>query len=278
LQVIAMSQPASAAVLEAGRTIPRWWPCALFALCMAAMAFVAHAAAYLTHEYAHSVMAWWLGWMSRPFGIDYGTVSLGNVVLLQDVSDNVDYAPIFSGGHGGAAAAVALAGPFIGNGAMYGVAVLAARLPVVRRCRGLLGLCFAYALMCAGNVWSYVPLRAIATHADIALAARGLGVSVWGLLPWLLVPSLFVMWHFFRRLYPAVQAQLTGGSPLCAAMLAAYVAFWYFCFFSGDGIGGDYGPVSQALCIVSRYVGFPLAMLDLMRRYALSENAGPVQG
>ncbi|MBB5714880.1 hypothetical protein FHS94_001716 [Sphingomonas aerophila] len=34
-------------------------------------------------------------------------------------------------------------------------------------------------MMCAGNVWKYVPIRAITTHADIAIAASGLGLSVW---------------------------------------------------------------------------------------------------
>ncbi len=116
---------------------------------MAMLALAAHAAAYLTHEYAHRVTAWCLGWMARPFGIDYGAAILGDVLLLGDVSDNVDYAPIFSSGHGWAAAAIALAGPFLGNGAMYGVAAWAARWRVVRRSRGLLGFCLAYALMCA---------------------------------------------------------------------------------------------------------------------------------
>ncbi len=53
------------------------------------------AAAYLTHDSAHSVTAWCLGWMARPFGIDYGAAILGDVLLLGDVSDNVDSAPIF---------------------------------------------------------------------------------------------------------------------------------------------------------------------------------------
>ncbi|AJQ81866.1 hypothetical protein [Xanthomonas oryzae] len=142
-----MSPPAQIAALENGCDVHRWrsyWP---FALSMAMRALAARAAAYLTHDSAHSVTAWCLGWMARPFGIDYGAAILGDVLLLGDVSDNVDSAPIFSSGHGWADAAIALAGPFLGNGAMYGVAAWVARWRVVRRSRGLLGFCLSYALM-----------------------------------------------------------------------------------------------------------------------------------
>lgn len=48
---------------------------------MAMRALAARAAAYLTHDSAHSVTAWCLGWMARPFGIDYGAAILGDVLL-----------------------------------------------------------------------------------------------------------------------------------------------------------------------------------------------------
>src|ERR1700761_3932120 len=91
----------------------------LFALVTFVFVLVAHAVAYLTHEYAHTLTAWSLGWMATPFGIDYGAATVYNVVFLGDVSDNVNYDLIFAKDHGFEAALIALAGPFLGNGLLY---------------------------------------------------------------------------------------------------------------------------------------------------------------
>jgi|GEM_PF-2324065 len=241
----------------------------LFIVATLLSAWLAHAMAYLTHEYAHSIAAWLLGWMSSPFDIDYGPPSLGNLLFLGDVSDNVSYDPIFAAGQGVRAALIALAGPYVGNGFLYVVlAILISKCPATGY-RYLGMLLYWLALMCAANVWSYVPIRSITTHADIALAARGFGVSVWVFLPLVLLPSLAIAWHFFFRLFPVVYPRLVGDSVTDFVVLIAYTGFWYFSFFAGsDVIDGRYGTVSQVLAIVSRYVMFPLCVgcLWTMRR------------
>ncbi|MBD8899099.1 hypothetical protein [Rhodanobacter sp. DHG33] len=228
---------------------------------------VTHAIAYLTHEYSHSVMAWSLGWMGTPFGIDYGHPTLDNFLFLGDVDDNVNYPPIFASGHGLDAALIALAGPFIGNGLLYFIVYGLIRWTAVGTSR--FGTAFAYwlCLMCAGNLWGYVPLRAITTHADIALGAEGLHLSVWALFPFVAVPSLYIVQHFFRRTFPLCQQKIAGGDGNNFILLAALTAFWFFSFFGGDGIGGNYGLISQLLCITSKYLLVPLCMLYLMSRY-----------
>lgn len=90
-----------------------------FALVTFVFVLIAHAVAYLTHEYSHSLTAWSLGWMKQPFGIDYGPATAYNIIFLGDVSDNVDYSPILASGNGHSAALIALAGPFMGNGLLY---------------------------------------------------------------------------------------------------------------------------------------------------------------
>ena len=162
-----------------------------FALVTFVLVLAAHAVAYLTHEYAHSLMAWLLGWMKQPFGIDYGTASLSNCLFLGDVSDNVDYDAIFRAVHGLAAAAIALAGPMLGNGLLYFVVYALMGNAMVGRSRHVMMFLYWLSLMCAGNVWSYVPIRALTWHADIALAAKGLGVSVWVLFPFVMAVSAF---------------------------------------------------------------------------------------
>lgn len=237
-----------------------------FGLLSFVLLLVTHAIAYLTHEYSHSLTAWSLGWMSKPFGIDYGHPTLYNFLFLGDVDDNVDYAPIFASGHGLEAAAIALAGPFLGNGLLYFIVYGLIKRTAAGANR--FGTAFAYwlALMCAANVWSYVPLRAITTHADIALAAKGLHLSTWALFPFLAVPSLYIVQHFFHRTFPLCQGKIAHGSGNNFIILATLTAWWFFSFFSGDGLTG-YGLVSQLLCIASRYLLVPFCMLYLMSRY-----------
>lgn len=229
-------------------------------------ALLAHATAYLTHEYAHALLAWACGWMGHPWSIDYGPATFNNLIFLGDVSDNVDYTRIFQAGDNFTAAWIALAGPFVGNGLLYVVvAAIIMRTQLVRHRYAWLFL-YWLSLMCAGNLWSYVPLRTLTTHADIALAAKGFGLSVWVLLPVLLLPSLYAAWHFFSRLFPRIYPHVVNGSPSHGIMLIAFTGFWYFSFFAGDAIGGSYGLISEVLSIISRYVLFPLCVAYLFAR------------
>ena len=233
---------------------------------------VTHAVAYLTHEYSHSLAAWSLGWMGKPFGIDYGHLTLNNVLFLGDVDDNVDYAPIFASGHGLDAAAIALAGLFVGNGLLYFVVYVLIQRTAIGTSRLGISLAYWLALMCAGNMWDYVPLRAITTHADMALAAKGLHRSVWALFPFIAVPSLYIVQHFFRRTFPLCQQKIADGSGNNFIILAALTAFWFFSFFGRDGINGNYGLIPQLLSIASVYLLVPLCML-----YLVSRHYGPYQ-
>lgn len=237
------------------------------------LALAAHATAYLTHEYAHSFLAWALGWMADPLGLDYGAATLNNILFLADVSDNVGYGPIFAHGHGVSAAMIALAGPFIGNGLLYFIAYRLAKTKALRASPTRLSFVYWLSVMCAGNVWSYVPLRALTTHADIALAAQGLGVSTWVLFPFLMAISLYIGYHFFYRMFPACFRQITAESNNHQILFIAMTSFWYFSFFAGDGIGGSYGTISELLSIASRYILFPLSTMFLASSYCFGSNA-----
>jgi hypothetical protein len=229
--------------------------------------FVAHAMAYLTHEYSHSLMAWSLGWVAQPFDIDYGSASAHNFIFLDDVSDNVNYGPIFASGHGGSAALIAFAGPFIGNGLLYFILYGLTSIGFIKSRRFLLSFLYWLSLMCAANVWSYVPIRAITTHADIALMARGLGISTWTLFPFVMIVSSSITYHFFCKMFPKVYKTVVGEVEGNLAFLIAFTSFWYFSFFGADGISGSYGLISQILSIASRYLLFPLCVVYLSSNY-----------
>ncbi|GAA4504226.1 hypothetical protein [Gluconacetobacter tumulicola] len=153
---------------------------------------LAHAFNYFLHEYAHSFMAWLLRWKADPFALNYGTASIDNILLQQQIDENVDYGPILASGEGWQAALIAAAGPLLANG---GTALLCHRL-IVRAVRpaALWWLVWVDAFS-TFNVWSYAPLRVLTTHGDMALLARGLGVSVWVLFPFATSFAAWLLWR-----------------------------------------------------------------------------------
>lgn len=246
----------------------------VYAVVTLVFVLVAHAVAYLTHEYSHSLMAWSLGWMAKPFGIDYGEATVNNIIFLGDVSDNVNYDPIFASGHGGSAALIALAGPFIGNGLLYFILYGLTSTAFVTSRRLILSFFYWLSLMCAANVWGYVPIRAITTHADIAIAARGLGISTWALFPFVMIVSGYITYHFFSKTFSKAYKIVATNVEGNLTFLIAFTSFWYFSFFGADGISGSYGLISQILSIASRYLLFPLCVVYLTSRYGGVSWAG----
>ena len=73
----------------------------------------------MVHEYAHSFSAWMLHAKANPLALDYGGLNLDNVLFLDDIDENVDYAPLFAAGRGLAASFIAVAGVLVGNGLSY---------------------------------------------------------------------------------------------------------------------------------------------------------------
>ncbi len=243
-----------------------------FGVVTAVLVIVAHAVAYLTHEYSHTFVAWVFGWMPNPLALDYGRPTLYNLLFLGDVGDNVRYDPIFASGHGIYAATIALAGTFIGNGLLYFLLYGIAKVRAVACSRWALSFVYWLALMCAGNVWGYVPIRAITTHADIAIAARGLQMSTWALFPFLLVPSLYIVYHFFNKMFALCFSRIADGSAINLALVIVLTSYWFFAFFGGDGTDGSYGLVSQLLAIFSKYFLFPISVMYLASRYRFTEE------
>jgi hypothetical protein len=127
--------------------------------------------------------------------------------------------------------------------------------------------------MCAGNVWSYVPIRALATHADIALAARGLQIGSLALFPLLMIPSMLLVGHFFAKACPLFIRNIAQGNPSRALLMIAMTTTWFFVFFGGLGMSGSYGTAAQVFSIVSEIVLLPIALAFLWHRYVAHVDA-----
>ncbi|WP_182998292.1 hypothetical protein [Gluconacetobacter sacchari] len=186
--------------------------------------------------------------------LHYGTAAIDNVLLQQQIDENVDYGPIFASGGGWQAALIAAAGPLLANG---GTALLCHRL-IVRAVRpaALWWLVWVDAFS-TFNVWSYAPLRVLTTHGDMALLARGPGVSVWVLFPFVTSFAAWLVWRFAFRALPLAQKRLDpddGRSSFSMVVLAISVPF-----FSMSGLSG-YGPFCAVLATVSFFMMMPVLM------------------
>lgn len=208
--------------------------------------WVTHYVAFFSHEYAHSTTAWLLGYKSNPLALDYGRFTLGNVLLLGQVDENVDYLTIFAQNHGHAAAFIAFAGTGIGNVPLYVVTLLLLWREAVRHRPRLFLFLFWLNFMCVGNFYDYVPIRTFASHGDMANIAHGLKVSPWFIVAVAVYPTALAMWYFFAR-------TLKDGLPLLApvsrglqATLVVICAFLLFGYFGASGLFA-YGDVSQTL-------------------------------
>ncbi|MGH1557685.1 hypothetical protein ACRAWD_07190 [Caulobacter segnis] len=88
-------------------------------------------------------------------------------------------------------------------------------------------------VMCVGNVWSYVPGRAITTRArGIAIAATGLRVGVWSPVSHTArARRSAVMGHFFARTCPRFIPAIGAGSAARRVLIVASTAVWIFMLF-----------------------------------------------
>lgn len=219
----------------------------------------AHAFNFFAHEYAHAFVAWGLGWKGDPLALHYGTGAIDNILLQQQIDENVDYAPIFASGCAWQAALIAAAGPLLANG---GTAMICHRLIMgligrATRPIALWGLVWVDAFS-TFNVWSYAPLRVLTSHGDMALLARGLGISVWGLFPFVSAFAVWLVWRFACHALPAAQARLFSADRqkiFSMTVLAVSLGF-----FSIPGFLGGYGSFCAVLSVVSFFMVLPVLL------------------
>ena len=210
---------------------------------------LAHHAAVIPHEYAHSFMAWALGYKSDPLVIHWGGHSLVNLLLLINIDEHVDYAAMFARGDGLAAALVGFAGPGLANGTLYLLSLWFLRWPAVRGNTVLFAFVFWFNFMNVGNFFDYVPIRTFASHGDIAHIVQGLGTSPWVAVVVLGIPTAIAMWYFFARTLPMALGRMAPSSVQRGLIVTLCVVIM-FAYFGRVGIEG-YGQTSHALSLLS---------------------------
>lgn len=126
----------------------------------------------LSHEYAHSTLAWMFGQKMNPFDIDYGGW------LLLHVDEAVNYDQILKQGDGIAAAVIAISGVTT-NIIFFLLTIYFLQQPYITKNRYLLTLFFWSAILNLVPILGYVPCDTFTTHGDIGRFVTGLNISPW---------------------------------------------------------------------------------------------------
>ncbi|RRA48897.1 hypothetical protein [Acidipila sp. EB88] len=231
---------------------------AIFALSVLVQLYFAHALAFFAHEFAHSFLAWALGWKQNPWALTYGHLDAANLLIMSEIDENVDYGPIFGTHHGWQAGLIAAAGAFIGNALVTYPLARWWHHAAARQGRRTAAL-FAYWLVVAsvGNLLDYVPVRTFSYREDMHTVAQGFACSPWWVLLVLGLPTALVLLHFFFLFEPAAQRRLFRGSKARRCIMAFFTAFVVFCFYGAAGWAHG-GAASHWLSVFAVCVLFPM--------------------
>jgi hypothetical protein len=231
----------------------------VFALLTALQLWFAHAVAFFTHEYAHSFTAWLLGWKANPLLLHYGHPSLAVLLVQRGINENVNYAPIFAGGHGDQAGIIAAAGMIIGNAFLtYPLSLWVYGIARRHGSRSWAMLSYWLCVASIGNFIDYVPVRTFAYEDDMHTVVLGFGCSPWLLLLVFGVPFAVAFIHFFGRFEPNAVAWIFPRSAARRGVVVFLTAFALFGFYGAAGWDEDYGSVSHWMSVISVCAFVPL--------------------
>ncbi len=220
--------------------------------------WLAHAIVFFTHEYAHSTVAWLLGWKASPFDLHFPPLSARVLLIQLGIDQNVNEAPIFAAGRGVDVGLIAIAGMVLGNGLItLPISRWAWRRAARLGARGWAMLAYWCTVASIGNLIDYVPIRTFTLESDMGSVQKGFGWSSWTLLIVLGVPILIVLVHFLLRTVPA---SLTWLFPASLARRIAVAWLTMLALFGFYGAAGfvEGGEISRLFSTISVFGAVPL--------------------
>lgn len=198
--------------------------------------WAAHALAFFPHEYAHSIVAWLLGWKSNPLDLDYAHPSLIVFLFQLGINQKVSEAPIFASGQGVDAGLIAAAGMLVGNAVVsLGLARWGWHRAIAKGARGWAMLAYWVTAASVGNLLSYVPLRVFVADGDMFSVVRGFSVSPWLVLVVLGIPTLGALVWFIFNVAPNSLIRMWPDGATARVTVALFTAAFVFGFY---GLGG----------------------------------------
>lgn len=196
---------------------------------------LSHNLAFFLHEYAHSFMAWFLGYKMHPLDLYYGGNSLANLLLLIDVNENINYSSLFHTAPGFKITLIAFAGPGIANGLLYLLSYYYLKSPKPKSHPYLFYFIFCFNLMNLGNLYDYVPLRTFSGSGDVEHFVQGLGISPWIIFVVFGYIVALAIYYFFKKTLQSAYLNLQLGNAGKASLMILSVLF-IFGYFAVPGI------------------------------------------
>ena len=215
------------------------------------MVILAHYAAVLPHEFAHSIMAWILGIKDQPGNIDWGGASLPNILFLIHIDENVDYTAALDAGKHWKVALTAFAGPGIANVSLFLLSRYLITKPWFRTRPDAANFLFWFLFMNLGNMYDYVPMRVFSDDGDVHNFIQGTGLSPWVIY---VVGSYLVLWaivDFYRNVLP-LGLRLSGFfTPTARGVTLVVATVFLFGYFANPSLLVGPDPRLQALAATS---------------------------
>lgn len=204
---------------------------------------LSHYVIVFTHEYAHAVTAWILGYKNSPLDINYGGTSLANLLLLANIDQKVDNSLIYAAGHPGHVALIAFAGPGIIIFLFFLTSWLIRNKKILKHPYLLYFLFFAN-LWCLGGTYAYVPVRTFTPHGvmiDILDVEQALNLSPWLIYFFVGYLVIYMMWQFFSKTMISIYVNLDISSTLgrTSLMILCVLILFGYCGLAGFVNQGD---------------------------------------
>ena len=215
---------------------------------------LSHYLVVFIHEYAHAITAWLLGDKRSPLDLNYGGTSIGNLLLLMNIDQNVNNELLYAQGHPWHVALIALAGPGI-TLLLYFITYWLMQTNQFKHRILTLYFLFFCNLWCLAGTYAYVPVRTFTQSGvmvDILDIEQSLHISPWLIYFFMGYLVAFMFWQFFTKtiitIYTCIGIKSTPGRAslmvFCVLVLFGYVAL--------AGIS-HHGEISHFISVTSLY-------------------------
>ena len=191
-------------------------------------------------------MAWIWGIKSDPWKITWGHGSVGDILLLLGVDENVDYKTALAHGDTVAVAFTVLAGPGM-NAVLYLLTRFVAPLWRTSGRAIVAYLTFWFLFMNLANLYDYVPMRVAAGNGDVWQWIQATHMSYWWIYAGIGALVLSAMVDFYRTVLPQSLAASGIHAAVGRALVLVVATVLMFGYFAQPGL---YQPDA-----VSRFIG-----------------------
>lgn len=217
--------------------------------------WLSHYLVVFIHEYAHAFTAWILGYKNSPFDLNYGGTSLGNLLFLVNIDQNVNNNLIYSLGHPGHVALIAFAGPGIILLLFFLSFWLIQNKKIISH-PYLLYFLFFFNLWCLGGTYAYVPVRTFTPHGvmiDILDIEQALNISPWLIYFFIGYLVIFMMWQFFSKALILIYVNVGIASTIGRAslMIICVLILFGYCGLAGFVNNGEISHFISATSVLT---------------------------